>query len=76
MAASLINGSRGIGYPKQYAANMLLAKLYMTLATNPDLREGSLTAMDYWQMAYDEAIKVYGQYSLVTDYSSIFTDSN
>ena len=27
-------------------------------------------------MAYDEAIKVYGQYSLVADYSSIFTDSN
>jgi len=76
MAASLINGSRGIGYPKQYAANMLLAKLYMTLATNPDLREGSLTETDYWQMAYDQAIKVYGKYSLVTDYSSIFTDSN
>jgi len=76
MAASLINGTSGNGYPKQHAANMLLAKLYMTLATNPDLREGSLTEMDYWQMAYDEAIKVYGQYSLVADYSSIFTDSN
>ena len=76
MAASLINGTKGIGYPKQYAANMLLAKLYMTLATNADLREGSLTETDYWQMAYTEAEKVYGQYSLDADYSSIFTDSN
>ena len=28
----------------------------------------------YWQMAYDEAILAYGQYSLVADYSSLFTD--
>lgn len=76
IAATLINGSRGTGYPRQYAANMLLAKLYMTLATNPDLRDASLSEMNYWQMAYDEAFKVYGQYSLVSDYSSIFTDSN
>ena len=76
MAASLMNGAKGIGYPKQYAANMLLAKLYMTLATNPDLREGSLTEMDYWQMSYDEAMKVYGEYTLVSDYSSLFTDTN
>ena len=27
-------------------------------------------------MAYEEAMKVYGQYSLVSDYSSIFTDTN
>jgi hypothetical protein len=53
-----------------------LAKLYMTLATNPDLREGALTEMEYWQMAYEEAMKVYGQYSLVSDYSSLFTDTN
>jgi hypothetical protein len=32
--------------------------------------------MDYWQMAYDEAIKGYGQYALVSDFSSLFTDSN
>ena len=76
IAASLINGASGLGYPKQYAPNMLLAKLYMTLATNPELRDESLTEMNYWQMAYDEAIKVYGQYSLIADYSSIFTDSN
>ncbi|MBJ7880653.1 RagB/SusD family nutrient uptake outer membrane protein [Gelidibacter salicanalis] len=75
-AASLLNGASGNGYPKRYAANMLLAKVYMTLATNPDLREGSLTEMDYWQMAYTEAMKVYGIYTLVPNYSSLFTDSN
>jgi hypothetical protein len=76
VAASLINGSTGLGYPKQYASNMLLAKVYMTLATNSELRNESMSEMDYWQMAYNEANKVYGQYSLVSDYSSIFTDSN
>ena len=76
MATSLMNGSTGVGYPKQYAANMLLAKVYMTLATNPDLRADGVTEMDYWQMAYDQAIQVYGQYSLVADYASLFTDTN
>ena len=55
---------------------MLLAKVYMTLATNSELRNESMSEMDYWQMAYNEANEVYGQYSLVSDYSSIFTDSN
>lgn len=74
MAAGLINGNTGAGYPKQYAANMLLAKVYMTLATNPSLRADGISEAQYWQMAYDEAILAYGQYSLVADYSSLFTD--
>ncbi|MDB2321617.1 RagB/SusD family nutrient uptake outer membrane protein [Flavobacteriaceae bacterium] len=74
MAAGLINGNTGAGYPKQYAANMLLAKVYMTLATNPNLRADGISEAQYWQMAYDEAILAYGQYSLVADYSSLFTD--
>ena len=74
IAASLINGNAGAGYPRQYAANMLLAKVYMTLATNPTLRADGISEAQYWQMAYDEAILVYGQYSLVADYSSLFTD--
>jgi len=74
IAASLINGNSGAGYPKQYAANMLLAKVYMTLATNPTLRADNISEAQYWQMAYDEAILVYGQYSLVADYGSLFTD--
>ena len=73
---SLMNGNFGTGYPRQYAANMLLAKVYMTLATNPDLRADGLSEMDYWQLAYEQAMQVYGQYSLVADYSSLFTDTN
>lgn len=74
MAADLMNGSAGTGYPREFAANMLLAKVYMTLATSPeDVRDPSITDMTYWQMAYDEAIKGYGQYQLVSDYASLFT---
>lgn len=73
MAGSLMNGDRGIGYPKQYAANMLLAKVYMTLATNTSLQDGSTSDMGYWQMAYDEAKKVYGNYTLHSNYSELFT---
>jgi len=42
----------------------------MTLATAPTELQDS--GMNYWKMAYDEAIKVYGAYSLVSDYSSLF----
>ena len=73
-AAILINGASGPGYPKQYAANMLLSKVYMTLATNPDLQADSISESQYWKLAYDQAIMVYGQYSLVSDYGSLFTD--
>lgn len=73
-ANNLMNGSFGAGYPKKFATNMLLAKVYMTLATNPDLQADGMTESDYWQMAYDQAYMAYGQYSLVSDYSSLFTD--
>ena len=73
-AAILINGASGPGYPKQYAANMLLSKVYMTLATNPDLQADSISESQYWKLAYDQAIMVYGQYSLVSDYGSLFSD--
>ena len=71
-ASTLINGAMGVGYPKQYAANMLLAKVYMQLATAPaDVQNGKSSA-EYWQLAYDEAKKVYGQYKLVNDYADLF----
>ena len=73
-AAILINGASGPGYPKQYAANMLLSKVYMTLATTPDLQTDGISESQYWQLAYDQAIMVYGQYSLVSDYSSLFSE--
>lgn len=74
MASELMNGTIGTGYPKQYAANMLLAKLYMALATNSSLQSDGLSEMNYWQMAYEEAIKVYGQYSLIPNYGDLFSN--
>ncbi|MGB1393770.1 MAG: RagB/SusD family nutrient uptake outer membrane protein [Flavobacteriaceae bacterium] len=73
-AANNMNGATGFGYVQDYAAHMLLAKVYMTLATNPQLVPDSMSSeLNFWQMAYDHAIQVYGQYSLVPDYSSLFT---
>ena len=46
------------GRPCKYAANALLAKVYLTM-TNGE--EGS----PYWQKCIDEAQKVYGKYKLV-----------
>ena len=69
-AQDYLNGSVGNGTIKPYAADMLLAKVYMTLATAPSAFTES--GLNYWQLAYDEAIKVYGKYSLVSDYSSLF----
>ena len=71
-ASSLLNGNAGVGYPKQYAANMLLSKVYMAIATNSVLQSAG-SSMDYWNMAYNEGVKAYGQYSLVSDYGSLFT---
>jgi hypothetical protein len=70
MAQSLMNGDAGKGYPKQHAASMLLAKLYMTMATNATIADPSIS--NYWQEAYNEAKKAYGQYTLVSDFGSLF----
>lgn len=71
-AEELMNGFAGPQYPKSFAVNMLLAKVYMTLATATGaLQDGS----NYWQAAYDEARKVYGQYALVSDYASLFNEN-
>ncbi len=73
-AANNMNGATGSAYVQEYAAHMLLAKVYMTLATNPELVPESMSSdSNFWQMAYDHAIQVYGQYSLVADYASLFT---
>ena len=72
IAASMLNGNAGIGYPKAHAASMLLAKVYMTIATNNDLQvDGS--SMDYWNLANQAAQSAYGHYSLVNDFGSLFT---
>ena len=69
LAAQLLpeKGDNAAGRPAKYAANMLLAKVYMQLAANKTAGE-----TNYWQLAYDEAIKVYGMYSLVNDFSSLW----
>lgn len=77
-AAEMMNGISGDYYPKKYAANMLLAKVYMTLANDDysmayDIVPDALMGSNFWQLAYDQAFEVYGQYSLLEDYSSIFT---
>ena len=57
---------------------MLLAKVYMLLATNPELQDASLSEMDYWNLAYTEAKDIYmsGDYSLESDYASLFDGTN
>jgi len=63
--------TRADGRPTSYAANMLLAKIYMTLAGNQ-----TATETDYWQKAYDEAIQVYGNFSLVSDYRTLWLEES
>ena len=58
------------GYPGAEAAHMLLAKIYMTLAGNKTAAE-----TEYWQLAYDEAIQVYGKYQLV-DFAKLWSDED
>lgn len=59
------------GMPSKYAAHMLLAKVYMQLAGN-----NTATETEYWQKAYDEAIEVYGKFSLVEDYGSLWLEAS
>lgn len=59
------------GHPHKYAAQALLAKVYLTLAGN---EEGS----PYWQKAYNAAKDVYdnGGYKLVRPYANLFGSPN
>ena len=56
--------------PAKYVANTYLAKVYMQLGGedngNPAL----------WQSAYNEAIEVFGKYSLLSTYAELFDISN
>ena len=55
--------------PVKLAANMFLAKVYMTLASETN-------NIEMWQAAYDEAIQVYGQYSLVPTFVELYNPLN
>lgn len=70
MAADLLPETEATasGKPLKWAANMYLAKVYMTRAGE----DGGNPA--YWQNAWDEAIKVYGKYSMTASYSTLFTE--
>ena len=59
------------GHPHKYAAQALLAKVYLTMAGNDETSE-------YWQKAYDAALDVYqnGQYNLVRPYEKLFGSPN
>jgi hypothetical protein len=66
-------GKERKGYPAAEAASMLKAKVYMTLAT-ADASVQPDNGANYWQLAYNEAKEVYGKYSLVGDYSSLWDE--
>lgn len=55
------------GRPTNTACNMLLAKVYMTMAGNDN---GS----EYWVKAHTEALGAYGQYSLVSNYTDLWAE--
>ena len=79
IASNLMNGTTGLGYPKSFAAKMLLSKVYMTLATNPELVPDNLSSTsNFWELAYNEAINVYESqnYVLTPDYGSLFNLEN
>lgn len=55
--------------PVKTAANMFLAKVYITLA-------GENNDFEMWQLAYSEAIQVYGQYSLTPTFAELYNPDN
>lgn len=59
------------GFPAREAANMLLAKVYMTMATVED-EVPIEDSHECWQKAYDEAKQVYGKYSLLENYHDLW----
>ncbi|MGB2127873.1 MAG: RagB/SusD family nutrient uptake outer membrane protein [Flavicella sp.] len=72
-ATDLMSGALGVGYPKGDAAYMLLAKVYMTLATAPSELQNS--EFNYWQLAHDAAIRLYQKYELVSEYADLFDEA-
>ena len=67
-------GQQRQGYPANEAVSMLEAKVYMTMATTDD--DVPQTGENYWQKAYDAAKEVYGKYSLVSDYKSLWDEED
>lgn len=61
----MFESNSSAGRPGKYAANMLLAKAHMTMAGND-------SGSSHWQLAFNEASKVYGNYSLVPNYGNLW----
>lgn len=64
-------GEQDPGRPHKYAAQALLAKVYVTLAGDDETSE-------YWQKAYNAGLDVVqnGQYKLVSNYANLFGSGN
>lgn len=78
-AAKMKGANQDVGYPKKWAANMMAAKVWMKMATTPNLRDTlGYSEADCWTNAYNEAKKVYdsGQYELLADYADLFDPYN
>lgn len=61
------------GYPANLAASMLAAKVYVHLATaDPEIQDAGSA---YWTLAYNEAKEVYGAYTLVSDYATLWEET-
>lgn len=65
----LDKANQTIGRPSNLAPSMILAKVYMTLA-------GNTANSPYWQQAYDEAIQLYGNYSLIGNYGDLWASES
>jgi hypothetical protein len=63
-------GENEPGRPTKYAAHMLMAKAHMWLAGNQDAGN-----TDHWQLAYDHASQVYGQYQLVSHFADLWNSA-
>ena len=72
-AQELLNGSVANGTIKPEAASMLLAKVYMTLATAPV--EHQETGLNYWPLAYAAAKQLHEKYILVENYDDLFQEA-
>ncbi|MBB3696998.1 RagB/SusD family nutrient uptake outer membrane protein [Flammeovirga yaeyamensis] len=68
------------GFPKKYAANFLLARVYSSIAYAAESNDEWLKvegytdqgSAKYWDLAYEEGLKVYQKYSLVPRYGDLW----
>ncbi|NME71123.1 RagB/SusD family nutrient uptake outer membrane protein [Flammeovirga aprica] len=68
------------GFPKKYAANFLLAKVYSSIAYAAESNDEWLKVEGYtdqgssiyWDLAYEEGLKVHQKYSLVPRYGDLW----